>query len=146
MIREYTCSKITRRWPLRLFINILDTAALNAYQLASALVRQHVQHRINTNTNLPCNVLRTARTLGITREQLREKEQSSSSMRRKHDRCSIYPRKNDQQTYFQCSICQKWICRQHRCKKYCRTLFRDATAKQHDVAFFSIELPFSENL
>ncbi|KRZ90642.1 hypothetical protein T08_15666 [Trichinella sp. T8] len=53
-----------------------DTRWMFLQQLTSALVRPHVQHRINTNTDLPCNVLRAARTLGITREQLREKEQS----------------------------------------------------------------------
>ncbi|KRX17769.1 hypothetical protein T07_8210 [Trichinella nelsoni] len=31
MIRVYTCSRITRRWPLWLFMNILDTVVLNAY-------------------------------------------------------------------------------------------------------------------
>ncbi|XP_003373918.1 chloride channel protein 2 [Trichinella spiralis] len=31
IIQEYTGSKITRRWSLRLFMNILNTAALNAY-------------------------------------------------------------------------------------------------------------------
>ena len=31
MIREYSCSRKTHRWPMRLFTNMLDLAALNSY-------------------------------------------------------------------------------------------------------------------
>ena len=31
MIGTYSCARTTRRWPMRLFFHLLDTAALNSY-------------------------------------------------------------------------------------------------------------------
>ena len=31
LIREYTCKRATRRWPLRLFMNYIDIACYNAF-------------------------------------------------------------------------------------------------------------------
>jgi hypothetical protein len=31
LVREYSCARHTSRWPLRLFMNMLDIAALNAF-------------------------------------------------------------------------------------------------------------------
>ena len=31
MIRTYTCTRMTRRWPVSLFYNMIDVSAVNAY-------------------------------------------------------------------------------------------------------------------
>ena len=33
LVREYTCTRSTRRWPLKLFLNLIDVAAVNAFVL-----------------------------------------------------------------------------------------------------------------
>jgi hypothetical protein len=33
LVREYSCARRTSRWPLRLFMNMLDIGALNAFKI-----------------------------------------------------------------------------------------------------------------
>jgi hypothetical protein len=33
LVREYSCARRTSRWPLRLFMNMLDIGALNAFTI-----------------------------------------------------------------------------------------------------------------
>ncbi|KRX59261.1 hypothetical protein T06_10086 [Trichinella sp. T6] len=49
MIQEYTCSTITRQWPLWLFINILDTAAFNVHVIRTYMHSNWMKIRKNTS-------------------------------------------------------------------------------------------------
>ena len=41
MVQTYTCRRQTRRWPLNLFFNLLDIAALNAYTILRQVHPDH---------------------------------------------------------------------------------------------------------
>ena len=43
-VHTYTCARQTRRWPVRLFYNVLDIAAWNSYVCWIRVVRGKVRH------------------------------------------------------------------------------------------------------
>ena len=95
MVRDYSCSRGTRRWPFRLFTNILDIACLNAYvvwlyknptwkkgkkshrklfilEVAKQFVTPHVKERIEPIASLHSHVIRAAACLGIQKDDRKE--------------------------------------------------------------------------
>lgn len=89
MTRKYTCVRQTRRWPYRIFMEIIDMAALNAYiiwtgkysewnknnkrkrklflqDLCLELVTPYVKRRLRSTEGLHRSTLRDIEALGIS--------------------------------------------------------------------------------
>lgn len=136
LTREYTCSRRTSRWPLRLFMNMLDIATLNSYiiwihqnpswnrgkmrarrqyllDLGKSLALPNMQRRLETNTNLQKPVIRALAACGVCKNK-EIPPLATPTTDRKRARCYICPRKDDNKTTLRCSKCQKFICSRHR--------------------------------
>lgn len=127
MVKNFTCKRQTRRWPMVIFANMLDIASLNAYvllchnmqnyknkrrlflsELAFALIEPHLYSRLNTiplhnTTKLAlqlCGVMKTNDGL-------------ENKANRKRRRCYLCPAKNDNKTERFCSQCHKNVCKTH---------------------------------
>jgi hypothetical protein len=46
LVREYTCKKSTRRWPLKLFLKLIDVACVNAFVLWMLIALIMIHHYV----------------------------------------------------------------------------------------------------
>lgn len=133
MIREYTCSRRTSRWPFRLFMNLIDTAALNAFViyvyknpdykkktssrkmflqcLGKQLAKANMEQRILDLKNNP-SVYRAIIACGINSPI--QPELHIEINEKKRGRCHLCPRSNDKKVNIKCSECKHFVCAIHR--------------------------------
>ena len=127
MIASYSCARATRRWPLRLFFHLLDTAALNAFivwtknvpswnsgknfrrrlfltDLAFSLMHEHTERR-GSVLQLHRSVREAIEDVGVHVE--RETVPQSAS----RGRCQLCPTRN--QVKSRCMKCSSFICKDH---------------------------------
>lgn len=122
MCGEYTVGRGTRRWPLCIFFQLLNIAALNGYivfkanqnvsirreylrTLGKSLIAPYLVQRAN-QPNLPREIRRLASTFsGIREERVLEDPQPG-----KRGRCW---KCKDSKTKFFCKICKVWLCLAH---------------------------------
>lgn len=135
MTREYSCTRATRRWPFRLFMELIDIAALNAYiiwikknpdwrkndkgkrkifldELGAQLVEENIIFRSgNIHLQKPVResieIFFKARNINLTEPG------PSDPSPVKRLRCVECPRKKDRKTKTVCSTCTKAICVDH---------------------------------
>ena len=127
MIETYSSKFATRRWPVALFCNLLDIAALNAYVLFEKLkmdgagkekrrlfikklgkgLCQELQEQRRSDATLLSLV--TARLLDDT-----------EGPPKKRGRCHVCPRHTDKKATAVCKACHKKVCPVH-CKVFCTT-------------------------
>lgn len=127
MIETYSSKFATRRWPVVLFCNLLDIAALNAYVLFEKLkvdgagkekrrsfikrlgkgLCQELQEQRRSDATLPSLV--TARLLDDT-----------EGPPKKRGRCHVCPRQTDKKATAVCKACHKNVCHVH-CEVFCTT-------------------------
>ena len=121
MIETYSSKFATRRWPVVLFCNLLDIAALNAYVLIEKLKvdgagkekRRSFIKRLGkglsraTEATLPSLV--TARLLDDT-----------EGPPKKRGRYHVCPRQTDKKAMDVCKACHKNVCHVH-CEVFCTT-------------------------
>lgn len=142
MVKTYTCKRQTRRWPMVLFSNVIDVAALNAYivfckqhpdyhgsvthkrrlflqHLVEDLVNPQIAKRSQAK-NLPRDTIAAMRAcgVGVTDDEAVEAQPS-----KKRKRCAYCDRKNDKKTSTMCK-CGKAVCPQH-CVVVCKECARD---------------------
>ncbi|KAK9708524.1 Transposase IS4 [Popillia japonica] len=126
LVREYSCARRTLRWPFRLFMNILDIAALNAYIIfreknsqwqfsnksRKLFVEPNMKERLPNAKNIP----HLQRALVACRIQIPTKEQQHSELetRCKGGHCILCPRAGDKKSKVRCSICSNFVCNEHR--------------------------------
>lgn len=139
MTREYTCVRSTRRWPFRIFMEIIDMAALNAYiiftkkfpnwrcndrsrrriflqNLAQELALPNVLNRKQNSNNFHKTVT-TAIDLFLVNTHAAAAEKPDPARQIQHytnRRCSFCARSRDRKTKISCSSCKKPICNVHR--------------------------------
>lgn len=124
MVAGYSCSRATRRWPLKLFFHILDIAALNSYiiwmknypawngqikykrrlflvELASALMRPHIEKR-SAIPQLQLGVRAAMRNVGVDR---------AADDNATRGRCILCNNRN--QVKVRCMRCNAFICSAH---------------------------------
>lgn len=136
MLRHFTTKMASRRWPLAVFCNLLDIAALNAYTLWKD---------INNSPNLPRFKFIHELSCFLIQEQQNIKTQGTILVRvpriqplqldneqnphpdhepqRKRGNCQFCDHGKRNKTMIKCSVCQKWICGAHVAKKnnFCNT-------------------------
>ncbi|KRX37671.1 PiggyBac transposable element-derived protein 4 [Trichinella murrelli] len=139
MTSTYSCQRMTARWPLVIFYNIIDVSAYNAYvlwtekhpawnvgrlhkrrlfleELGKALVQPEMMRR----KTLP----RTAAAKSAVERLRKDAEQPSTSgiidtdtSGKKRARCQLCASR-DNNTSVRCKKCQKYICKDHK-QSYC---------------------------
>lgn len=139
MTRQYSCVRTTNRWPYRIFMEMLDIAALNAYilwsekypdwyrdvtrkrkrflqELMLMLAKPHIEERARSPTGLHLNVVRAIEAVGVEVKKTTHpnvgREESSKMVTGK--RCTVCPRNEDRETRFMCITCKKPVCQIHR--------------------------------
>lgn len=121
---NFTVQRRTRRWPLVVFFQIMNIAALNSYivykffpdnevdrrlflkNLAFSLMKPHLQTRANI-INLPCDVK-----LYLTKYRTTN-EAGEQQAARPRGKCSLCEWKKNRVTTIQCSTCQRLACKEH---------------------------------
>lgn len=130
LVSNYTCKRQTRRWPLVLFYNLLDIAALNGYLL---YIQQHpdffsnITHRrrlfldklveelttpmmlSRDQRRLPKSVTLALDLCGIAKQQ----EETAPPDSKKRKRCYLCDRKHDKKTSLCCVECSAAVCPSH---------------------------------
>ena len=133
MTRHYSCVRQTRRWPMRIFMELLDIAALNAFilwrakhptwkdscrsrratfleELSIELVLPNVQCRVTHTSGLHKATIDAMRMMGCgppIRPALPTRQQQPR-------RCQRCPRAADRKTKVTCSTCGTPVCKDHR--------------------------------
>lgn len=130
MARTYTCKRQTRRWPLTLFFNLLDVAAINAYilflelnptyntwrndlrrlflkDLAKELLMPHMLKRSETTQHR--HVKEAMKLCGV---ELANPVVPTEKLK-KRIRCAECPPNADKKTQTVCLKCKKPICGAH---------------------------------
>lgn len=127
---QIACKRQTRRWPLVLFYNLLDIAALNGYLL---YIQQHpdffsnITHRrrlfldklveelttpmmlSRDQRRLPKSVTLALDLCGIAKQQ----EETAPPDSKKRKRCYLCDRKHDKKTSLCCVECSAAVCPSH---------------------------------
>lgn len=139
LIREYSCSRKTVRWPFRLFMNVIDIAALNAYvlyieknpdwqknsksrrrlfllKLGDELTRNNMENRARTpiQKSYVKLALQDCGIMTVANEPGNILQQVQT---KKRGRCCFCPRKKDAKVNTKCDHCKKFVCNDHRSKK-----------------------------
>ncbi|KAK9692503.1 Transposase IS4 [Popillia japonica] len=134
-VKEYSCARRTLRWLFRLFMNILDIAALNAHiifreknpqwqlskksrrklfllTLGRQLEEPNMKDRLPNAKTIP-HLQRALVACGI---QIPTKEQPHSELetRFKRGRCILCSRAADKKSKVRCSIYSNFVCNEHR--------------------------------
>ncbi|XP_043257548.1 piggyBac transposable element-derived protein 4-like [Colletes gigas] len=136
LLREYSCRRATRRWPLSLFLNYVDMAAYNAFvvwvtknpaweshvsmkkrremfleKLGNELYARNIERRAtdfeNRNIIVPRHVVNAIESTG---RKLKRKEMTLDY--RKRSRCYICVG-NDNKYSTRCDACLQFICSAH---------------------------------
>ncbi|XP_011484738.2 piggyBac transposable element-derived protein 4 [Oryzias latipes] len=125
LLATYSCRRMTKRWPLAMFHNMIDMSAYNAYviwremhpdwmpwnrnrrrifleQLGKDLVRPLVLRRKRVPRARPAYDLMVS---------MQEAGGTSARSEGKRKRCQICPRSKDTKTLISCKSCGKSICR-----------------------------------
>lgn len=120
---NYTVQRRCRRWPLVIFFQVMNIAALNSYivykfypknevsrreflkMLALSLMKPHLQMRANI-INLPCDVKQYLKKYKANIDEKR----ATKSLRGK---CSLCEWKKNRVTTIQCSVCESMACKEH---------------------------------
>jgi hypothetical protein len=141
LVREYSCARHTSRWPLRLFMNMLDIGALNAFinwmlknkywnqskpncryrfllEFGKELTNPNILRRASNPNGFPFPVVRATEVAGVyvARNTAAQSTPSTSGQQqsRKRGRCSYCPKSNNQKVNTVCSECKSFICEKHR--------------------------------
>ena len=138
LCHNYTTTRKTRRWPLRVFYSILDQCGVNALilfvnanpqwkeqgktrrtflkELSLSLVKQHTSLRLCVRT-MPreLNML-MSKVIGQDPPEVERNSAAagSSNLGGTKKRSNFCPRKKDKKTAIQCNSCKKPMCPDHR--------------------------------
>ncbi|XP_071256255.1 piggyBac transposable element-derived protein 4-like [Salvelinus alpinus] len=140
VVGTYSCRRMTARWPLVIFHNILDVSSYNAFviwreinpdwmpgkrnkrrvfleQLGKALVKPQIQRRQRLpRTEAASALVKVLRGERVSadeaRPQARERAAAAAPLgASKRKRCQLCPPKKDAKTHTACCRCKKYICK-----------------------------------
>lgn len=141
VIGTYSCRRMTARWPLVIFHNIIDVSSYNAFmiwnkinptwmpdkrnkrrvfleQLGKALVTPHIQRR----ERLPRTAASAALVKAVQGAESCPDPPEAAAGAGKRRRCQFCPSKKDCKTNTMCCTCEKYICKVHaHTLAYCPT-------------------------
>lgn len=130
----YTCRRKVNRWPMVLFFDVLDVAAISAFivwlcinpewkesegkrrrplflrELGYSLVMPHMQMRSFVPT-LQFPIRQAMKLFGVEHRMIPAAQTSTNSGKKR--RCSLCPRTEDRKVSRVCSACSKSICPSH---------------------------------
>lgn len=132
LVRTYTCKRGTRRWPLCLFMNMLDVAGVAAYviwmeqmpdwnrgkstrrhkflsELAANLVLPEQEKRLKNPQAMQKGPKLALQLLGFDTT----KSVDPTTLNNTQGRCHICPRNRDKKVRTRCSTCQRSCCGEH---------------------------------
>ena len=136
-VTSYTSTRVTRRWPMAMFYNIVDIAALNAEivyhlsnpevnaklkdkrrhflkNLGTELTRPQMASRLINNTRLPKKVIQSIGKFRIEVPQQPVVEPLIMSAQAKLEtRTRCYKCSNDRKTSNLCQVCHVAVCKEH---------------------------------
>jgi hypothetical protein len=138
LVRSYTCKRKIKRWPMTIFFNIVDCAAVAAYvvwctkfpdwnagkrdkrrmflkELAMALVEGELQRRSQNPQAVQHHVKLAFESLGrpIERPTVAPPAPHATPKASKRNRCSFCTRGNDKKVLTNCSRCKQACCKDH---------------------------------
>ena len=136
MTQIYSCARTTRRWPLKMFFDLIDISALNAYVIWVTKFpdwrpndrsrRQYFLRELATELVQPNVLLRQSFTSGfhsytkfgmdIFNKHVSDFESSPNKNipTPGKSRCVFCPRNVDRKTKSACDTCKKSVCPSHR--------------------------------
>lgn len=131
MCGNYTCSRISSRWPMRFFLGMLDQAGVNASilynflpenemrnrrqflkDLALSLIKPHLQERV-TRPGLHRSLADNIREI-ISATEINAGSTLRSDKMHKRKRCYYCKTEKDRKTQYCCVKCKKAVCEEHR--------------------------------
>ncbi|XP_069823913.1 piggyBac transposable element-derived protein 4-like [Dendropsophus ebraccatus] len=142
MVGEYSCKRQTKRWPVVLFSNMLDVAALNSFiiytenhpefharrkdrrrlflkDLCHELVMPHMIQRSDVK-GLIKQTKEAMKRCGVQFQMI------PGPGERKRKRCFMCPRNVERKTERFCSICKENVCKEHSSEKItCQNCLED---------------------
>ena len=132
LVRLYTSKRATRRWPLALFMNMLDVAGVAAYVL---WVKQMPDWNQGKNNRRHLFLMKLGELLILPQQQRRIENPRALQVGPKlalqllgfnlnpgpaaiavtgvQGRCHVCPRSKDRKVRTRCIICQKFCCAEH---------------------------------
>lgn len=139
MTHQYSCVRATRRWPFRIFMELIDMAALNAYiiwihkypewrknyrsrrqffikELAMELVKDNIFHRKNSGKHFHRHIQHGFELYdrAMNGENVTQATLPTATQDLARTRCSFCPRNQDRKSKIKCNFCKKKICILHR--------------------------------
>lgn len=119
VIRGYSVKRATRRWPMALFYNLIDTAAYNSFLLYKQSNpqfnhRNPYQARREFLKMLAEELLEDHSDLSVPENPTPSKKSKDSSSR---GFCNLCPKGNKKRIRIICESCQMFICEDHRREK-----------------------------
>ena len=133
MLKEFSCHRISRRWPFVLLTHVLNVSALNAYllykkkfpnslltrlnflkKLGNEVVKPAIKTRAKPpRTGIPTSV-QAAMTAVISPLPWQVQTPNTAASRTgKRNWCSLCPRSKDSKYSTKCSLCSVFICPEH---------------------------------
>jgi hypothetical protein len=134
MCSWYTTARKTKRWPMRLFYGMIDSAALNAFviftenvpkfgahkkdrrqkflkELALAVIIPHARQRLEVQQTAKDvkQVIRSCSILPVPSPATSTTQRHSAQRKG----CYIFPRSKEKKTKLNCSECNKIVCKDH---------------------------------
>jgi hypothetical protein len=119
MIETYSTKFATRRWPVVIFCNLVDIAALNGYVLYNKLIASSnppMKRRLflRQRGKELCQPLRNERSTSRVHPTLRTaRTLEDNTLPAKRGRCCICPRAADTKTAIRCAACSRNACAEH---------------------------------
>lgn len=126
MVRTYTCKRMTRRWPVVLFYNMIDVSAVNAFivwlELNGESPSISVKKRRNfllelgkelAGVNTQPDLSQRVSVPSASAQKRRNKNDLGNAPKLKRQRCSLCDRSKDKKTSLVCYICKKYVCSGH---------------------------------
>lgn len=139
LCHKYTVKRATRRWPLCVFYNLVDVAAINASivfvhnvptfhpkrnykrrlfleELAMQLIREQLEHRSQHPEGLQEPVRCALQSLGFPGALPQKpvaRQNSTAPIDKKRKRCHLCSRNHDRKVATRCSVCAEAVCPEH---------------------------------
>lgn len=131
MCGNYTCARVSSRWPMRFFLGMLDQAGVNANilynflpenelinrraflkTLALSLIKPHLQERV-TRPGLHRSLANSIREI-LSATEIEARPMLGSDKMDKRKRCYYCKIEKDRKTQYCCVKCKKPVCKEHR--------------------------------
>ena len=122
MVRTYTSKRMTRRWPVALFYNMLDLSAVNAYVVWQQLQSENsscfskkkrrkflIQLAKGLAGMLPTYTIYAA----LPQNKKKRAEIEDQQPKPKKARCHLCDRSKDRKRKQTCIACKKYVCQEH---------------------------------